>query len=256
MNGAPRVLLLGWGNSTRSQLVVYEKLYAALGVDATTVIPDARAGLVSPGAYRRTLARPAAELAAEAGARPLLVHLFSDNGFVSWAALLVELAKTEAGRRARDAIRGVIYDSAPGLWAVRGPVDFARRFALGMTPAVARMANLGPRERIPVVTPLLGVAFLAYQLVFRASVRTMLSAPGHVASEQPRCPHLFLFGERDALVPPRDIRAFVERQRDAGLAVEVHAFEDAKHVALFPRDPRRYRAAVGAFVTRALEGAG
>ena len=235
-----------------SQLVVYERLYKILGLDPSCVIPDTLEGLGRPDAYAHALAPLAAELAAEAGARPLLVHLFSDNGFMGWAALLEALDATENGRLARAAIRGVILDSSPGLWAVRGPFDFARRFALGMTPAVSRMARLGARERLPVVTALLGFGFLGYQLVFRGSVRAMLSAGKRVEAKQPTCPQLFLFGEQDVLVPPRDVRAWIARQRAAGIDAEEHAFPTARHVALFPKDPRRYREAVAAFVERVL----
>jgi len=252
MNGSARAVLLGWGNALPSQLVVYERLYKILGLTPSSIIPDTLEGLGRADAYARSLAPLAADLAAEAGARPILVHLFSDNGFIGWAALLDALDATENGRRARAAIRGVVLDSSPGLWAIRGPFDFAQRFALGMTPAVSRMAKLGARETLPVVTSLLRFGFLGYQLVFRGSVRTMLSAGKRVEAKQPRCPHLFLFGEEDILVPPRDVRAWIARQRAAGLDVEEQAFATARHVALFPKDPKRYRAAITEFLGRVL----
>jgi len=252
MSSRTRVVLLGWGNATRSQLVVYERLHKLLGLDPTTLIPNTVEGLGRPGAYARTVAPLAEARAAEAGARPLGVHLFSDNGFMGWAALLVALDASEGGRRAIGAIRGVIVDSAPGLWAVRGPLDFARRFALGMTPAVSRMARLGARERLPVVTPLLGLGFLGYQVLFPRAVEAMLSAWKRVAEKQPRCAHLFLYGERDVLVPPADVRAWIEKQREAGIDTESHAFAEGRHVALFPKDPRRYRETLTEFVKRVV----
>lgn len=252
MTSRARVVLLGWGNATRSQLVAYERLHKLLGMEPTTLIPNTLEGLARPGAHARVVAPLAAELAAERGTRPIVVHLFSDNGFMGWAALLDALDATEDGRLAIGVVRGVIVDSAPGLWAVRGPFDFARRFALGMTPAVSRMARLGARERLPIVTPLLAVGFLGYQVLFPRAVRTMLSTAGRVAKKQPRCPHLFLYGERDALVPPRDVRAWIERQRELGIDTESHAFADARHVALFPKDPRRYRALLTEFLKRVV----
>jgi pimeloyl-ACP methyl ester carboxylesterase len=247
-----RALLLGWGNATRAQLAVYERLHAALGIEPKSIIPNTLSGLLDRRAYSRALEPIADELAREGGARPVVVHLFSDNGFIGWAALLSALAASEAGRRARDAVRGVILDSSPGLWAVRGRIDFARRFALGMTPAVSRAARLGPRERLPVVTPLLAAGFIGYQLLFRGSVRAMLAAARSVEENQPRCPHLFLYGEADVLVPPRDVRAWIARQREAGLETSDRAFAEARHVALYPKDPRGYRDAVSAFVPRVL----
>lgn len=252
MEGGARSVLLGWGNSLPSQLVVYQRLHQALGLDASFVIPSTVAGLRRPDAYARFLAPVAAELAREGGARPIVIHAFSDNGFVGWAALLDALDATPGGRAARAAIRGVVLDSAPGLWAVRGPLDFARRFALGMTPAVSRLARRGARERLRIVTPLLTAGFLGYQVLFRRQVRVMLSAAPRIAATQPRCPHLFLYGEADILVPPRDVRAWAARQREAGIEVEEHAFAEARHVALFPKDPKRYRAALATFVKRIL----
>ena len=247
-----RAVLLGWGNATPSQLVVYERVYKGLGLDCSSVIADTVAGLADPTAHARAVAPLATALAKGGGEQALVVHLFSDNGFVAWAALLEALATTEGGRRARDAIRGVVLDSSPGLWNVRGPIDFARRFALGMTPAVSRAAGLGARERLPVVTPLLALGFVAYQLLFRRSVKAMLSAADRISAHQPSCPHLFLYGEADALVPASDVRAWIARQRAGGIEVEDCAFTGARHVAIFPKDPKRYRATVTAFVARVL----
>lgn len=249
---SPRSLLIGWGNARRSQLEAYQRLHASLGLAPEVVIPDTRRGIVSRDAYARGLAPTAAQLVADP--HPTLVHLFSDNGFLGWAALLGQLAPSGAGRLARDAIRGVVLDSSPGLWASRGKLDFARRFALGMTPVVARAARLGPRERIPFVTPLLGAAFVGYQLAFPRAVRGMLAAAEQVERDQPRCPHLFLYGDQDVLVPPGDVEAWIRRQRANGLEVEAERFEGARHVALYPCDPRRYRDVLAAFATRVLEG--
>jgi alpha-beta hydrolase superfamily lysophospholipase len=248
---APRSLLIGWGNASASQLAAYERLHASLGLRPTSVIPSAARGLLGPGAYGDALA-PTAEQLARVEPGPLLVHLFSDNGFIGWAALLARLAENAAGRRVRASIVGVVLDSAPGLWAARGRRDFARRFALGMTPAVSRALGLGPREDLPLATPLLRGAFLGYQLLVPRAVTAMLSAERRVAAAQPRCPHLVLYGGRDRLVPSRDVEAWIERQRGRDIDVEAELFADARHVALYPSDPARYRAAITRFVTRVL----
>lgn len=247
-----RVVLLGWGNALPSQLEAYARLYKTLGLASASVIANTVAGLTDPSAYARSIVPLADELSAARGAQPTVVHLFSDNGFIAWAALLEALAATADGRRARDAITGVIYDSSPGLWNQRGPFDFGRRFALGMTPAVARRLGLKARERLPVVTPVLMVGFAVYRAVFPRSVDVMLSAADRITAHQPRCPHLFLYGENDVLVPARDVRAWVARQRRDGIDAEDQEFPEARHVALFPKDPRRYRATVSAFLTRVL----
>ena len=245
-----RALLVGWGNSLPAQLAAYERLHLAVGAKARSVIPDTRAGLVDPHAYARALEPVARELAAEGPDRPLVVHLFSDNGFIGWAALLDAFDRIEDGARVKAAIRGVILDSSPGLWNARTRLDFARRFALGMTPALARALGLGPRERLPIATHALGLAFVAYQMAFPTAVATMRSAADRVARLQPACPHMFLYGDEDVLVPPGDVRAWIEKQRARGIEVEEAAFPRGRHVALYPSDPRRYRDSLQAFVER------
>lgn len=245
-----RVLLVGWGNSTPAQLTAYERLYAPLGLTPRSVIPDTKSGLVDPTAYQRALAPVADALVAEGPDRPLLVHLFSDNGFIGWAALLEALVATADGARVKAAIRGVIYDSSPGLWNVRGRLDFARRFALGMTPALSRRLGFGARERIPVVTTALGVAFLGYQVAFPRAVAAMRSAGVRVARLQPSCPHLFVYGGRDVLVPRDDVRAWIARERAAGIDVDEVEIPNGRHVALYPSEPRVYRDALKAFVAK------
>ncbi len=253
MNG--RVVLLGWGNALPSQLEAYARLYKTLGLSSSRVIANTVGGLTDPRAYAQSIVPIADELRADGGAQPIVVHLFSDNGFITWASLLEELAATAQGQRVITAIVGVIYDSAPGLWNQRGPFDFGRRFALGMTPALARRLGLQARERLPVVTPLLQVAFAAYRTIFPRAVAVMLSAADRITSLQPRCPHLVLYGEQDVLVPASDVRAWIARERKDGIDVEERAFPDARHVALFPDDPRGYRTAVSAFLGRVLVAA-
>jgi hypothetical protein len=251
MNDGPvrRALVVAWGNAAPWQLEVYERLLSAQGLATRTFIPDTRVGLTDPDEYARTLAAVAAALVAE-GDAPRVVHLFSDNGFIGWSSLLDALAQSDAGMRVRDAIRGVTLDSSPGLWNVRGRLDFARRFALGITPAVSRRLGLGVRERVPLLTPALALGFVGYQFVYPRAVDYMLAAKTRVSAHQPRCPHLFLYGARDPLVLPRDVRAWIARQRDLGIEVEEHCFEEAHHVALYASEPERYREIVSAFIAR------
>lgn len=234
-----RVVLVGWGNATSTQLLAYERLYRSLGHEPRSVIPDTKSGLLDPNVYREALAPIASEI--DRSREPVVVHSFSDNGFVGWAALLERLETTEV-------IKGVVMDSSPGLWNVRGKRDFARRFALGMTPLASRVLGLDVRERIPFVTPMLGALFLGYQLLFPRAVRTMIDAGRRVAERQPKCPHLFLYGGKDVLVRPDDVRAWIALQRERGIPVKEELFEDARHVALYPADPRRYRAVLDEFL--------
>lgn len=242
-----RSLLLGWGNATPSQLAAYERLHRDLGLVATSVLPSTTEGLFRPSAYGRAV-EPVAEALLAGETEIDVVHLFSDNGFIAWAALLERLAAGgEAGARARDRIRGVILDSSPGLWATAGKVDFARRFARAMTPLAARALGRDATDELPVVTRALQGAFVAYQVLHPGAVRRMTSAAPRIAAAQPLVPHLFLYARHDELVPTRDVEAFITLQRQRGVPVTARCFGRARHVALYPSDPKRYRRAIADF---------
>lgn len=241
-----RVLLLGWGNATPMQLALYERLYAKLGLAPTSFIPNTLVGLRSADGYARSVLPLAEEMAT--WREPTLVHLFSDNGFLGWAALLEALASTARGRATRDAIRGVISDSSPFLWNVRGPFDFAHRFALGMSPLATRALG----REVPLTKPVLFGSFLLYQAFFPRAVARLTSGGERVARHQPRCAHLYLHGGEDEMARPYDVRAWAAEQRGLGIDAATEFFPRAGHVALFPQDPRRYRALVSEFVARVM----
>lgn len=230
-----RVVLLGWGNALPSQLAAYARLYKLLGYETACATSNTMRGLVDFGVYRRTIAPLAAD------ERPCMIHLFSDNGFLAYDELL-------AHEGMKDRIRGVVMDSAPGLWNVQGPVDFARRFALAMAPALERRA----RRRIPGLTPALGGVFLGYQAMFRRQAKRMIASGERVAQRQPRVPQLCMYGEADTVVPPRDVRRWIAEQRERGMDIEDEPFPEAAHVALFPKDPKRYRRLLTTFAARVL----
>ncbi len=85
MTSAPRAILLGWGQRDAVPARGLRRVYRSLGLDSSGVIASTVRGLADPHAYGRALAPLAGELAKEAGERPLVVHLFSDNGFIAWA---------------------------------------------------------------------------------------------------------------------------------------------------------------------------
>lgn len=223
-----RSLLVGWGNSTPRQLAAYARLHRRVGFEPEAVIPVTTAGLVSQRLYDRTL-EPARE-ALSAGA--CMVHLFSDNGFLAWARLVATGAPLEA-------VRAVVLDSSPGLWAARTRAEVARRFSVGMTPLAARLLRREPTSYIPGVTPALYGAFLAAQALRPRAPERFAAAADLVLARGPRCPHVFLFGDEDILVPEANVRAYAARAA-AHVDVHLHLFRGAGHVSLYPADPPRY----------------
>lgn len=242
----PLALVFGWGGSTPGQLRAYARLYARLGFDTDLRIGNVLRGLLVPGGREseaRAVAREVVASQARAS-RPIVVHALSDNGFLSLAALLEILSASAPGRRALDALRAVVLDSAPGLWAARRSGEFALTFARGVTPALLK--GLGRRESLehPVLTPVLRAGFGVYSLAFPSNVRRMVASGERVLGALPRVPVALLYGDADRLVPPASVEAFETRLRERGFVVRARKFPGSTHVAHFVRDPAAYEATV------------
>lgn len=258
-----RALLLGWAAATPPQLRVFERLYASLDVESTAAIASIRAGLRDPRAYF-VAAEPMARALAAGVARPTLVHVFSDNGAALWGALLARLSSTDGGRRVLETVRGVVFDSAPGLWAAHKTMDLARYLAHGTTSILSahllsRFAGDRPPStrltrplRVGLTTTLIG-AFVGYQVARRSTVRALREVVGHVRARQPSCPNLYLYGSADSIVLPHHVRAWISGQRARGIPCAAHEFEGARHVDLFSSDPQRYQELIEAFVAETLQ---
>ncbi len=248
-----RAVLLGWADSTPSQLRVFERLYESLGIESLSEIAPIGAGLLHPKGYSQTAETMARVLTADLEPHPTLVHIFSDNGFVLWGALLARLSSTEKGLQFLRTVRGIVFDSAPGLWAAKGTIGLARYLATGTTSIIT--SRLGrnpiPPTRFLLTTALFGV-FVGYRATFRRTVNALRTTVDQVRALQPHCPNLYLYGSADPIVLPRNVRAWVAGQRSRGIVCDMHEFEAARHVDLFSNDPERYRELLEAFASRTL----
>ncbi len=68
----------------------------------------------------------------------------------------------------------------------------------------------------------------------------------------PRCPQLYLYSERDALIPPSDVQAFMESQAQRGVHVESKCWADTQHCAHYQADPTGYTERVSTFISNCL----
>lgn len=247
--GPARSLVIGWGMSRPEQLAPYLALHRELGLEPTLHVPSVAEGLLRPRTYVRRLRRAIAPLLT-GPARPLYIHIFSDNGFIGLAQTLDELASSPEGRAALAELRGVVFDSSPGLHTVTTEGAFADRFAQGTTPFVARRLGLDARrERVFGVTPVLRALFLGYHRLFPAGVRRALSARSRVDEHDLRAPMLFMCGGADTLVQAAGVEAYAVSRRARGVSARVVVFEGARHVALLGADRARYAAELRSFVS-------
>lgn len=254
---APLAVILGWGNATDRQLEPYRRLWRRLGAEPRTFVANALKGTFSPGPQIDKVRREARAIAraSEAGARDIWVHAFSDNGFITWGVMLEELAALPDGVRARDAVRGVVFDSAPGLHEGRRRHEFAYRMARGMTPGLLHLLGREARVEHPLITPALELGFGALYTyrAWRGPARSLAIEIARmydrVLAWEPAAPQLYLYAEHDLIVRPAAVERHVARERARGVRARAVMIEGAAHVACWPAAPDTYEEEVEALVS-------
>jgi hypothetical protein len=243
-------LLLGFGNSTMRQMEPYARIWRDLGMEAQIHIGSPIVALACPEMEAKRAHEAAHRLAFARRDRDVFVHAMSDNGFVAYALILEALLATPEGARTRDAIRGVVFDSTPGIHLGTSRARFAQRFAIGMTPAILRSMRRAPDEHHPILTPLLEAAFHGVYAARPEIGLRLARAYDRVVRWQPRAPQLYLYGDADVLVSKQAVEAHVAEQREAGFEVRAVCFAGARHVACYPSDPETYRSEIARLATR------
>jgi pimeloyl-ACP methyl ester carboxylesterase len=232
------VVLLGWGASTPAHLESFVRAYAGLGFHSHVFICDGFRSLVRYDQVAAACEAQARAIAALAGDDEIIVHAFSDNGFIGFCQLLRAWRGDSQAKRILARIRGVVLDSSPGLHRV-SPAEFSRRFACALTQVVSHRLGVR-RSHVPLLTPILIRCFDLYQRGWAATVQRLRGAYDEVEADYPACPHLFVYGADDPIVPRGDVEGFAAKLRERGVAVHLHRFDTAVHVGSFWLAPQVY----------------
>lgn len=250
----PLAVILGWGNATDRQLEPYRRLWRRLGAEPRTYVANPLLGTVSPASEIRKVRREASEIvrASGAGARDVFAHLLSDNGFITWGVVLEELGALPDGARTRDAVRGVVLDSTPGLHHGRRRAQFARRMAQGMAPGVLRLLGRDAHRELRFFRPALELVFSAIY-TFREwrgqrPAVEIAELYERVLRWEPAAPQLYFYGERDRISPPRGVEEHIARERARGLRARGVLVPGAPHVGCYPTAPDVYETEIDGLV--------
>lgn len=230
------VVLLGWGAAKRRHLRPYEALYRERGLEVVSEVLD-------PMAARRgapmdaEIARIARQVCVLEG--PLLVHMFSRVGFITYAALL----ESAAGERLRTRVAAHVFDSGPGVPLRLTPGVYVEQMAGGIVaPLVDR-----PWRRQLLELPLRAALHGHYHLAPRVR-RHYADARARYVMHAPIVPALCLYSPTDCVVDARSVEAFAERERREGASVELCVFPGSAHVQHLRLDPARYGDALDTFM--------
>jgi pimeloyl-ACP methyl ester carboxylesterase len=170
--------------------------------------------------------------------RPVLVHVFSMNGAMSF---LKTLTDDRLDLRPDVDLRGIIFDSSPG------------RMSLGALPEPLGNAMF-PRNRFlaAAATFIIRPIFRLYCLAFDKGQKDIDWFTRGFFGRPFNVPTLVLASERDTTLAPADMREYAESVARAGAPVETHFWPDSQHVRLFKDHRKEYTDIVRKFAEHYL----
>mmetsp|Transcript_16763 Transcript_16763/g.36442 ORF Transcript_16763/g.36442 Transcript_16763/m.36442 type:complete len:352 (-) Transcript_16763:324-1379(-) len=243
-----QVVLFGWLGARDKYLEKYAELWKSKGADVFMYTPPITATLF-PFQADRSVAQYEREVKAHRESAPppkaVVYHVFSNGGFLFMGALMRGVAKGLVSQEALGNVSGIIIDSAPGVINA----DMAAR---GVGAAALGEGSEGFELRQPTTVRLAQTVFGAYLQM--PAIRTRLGEVRQAWEEYcPKCPQLFLYSQKDVLIPSSDIESFMELQANRGVEVAHQKWEDTVHVEHYRKYPTQYASIVERFVQQLKE---
>lgn len=218
----PFVLLLGWAGSETRHLESYAAWYKEQGLETCIHITQI-SGIADPSQAHTVIDFLAQRLRFNAANRQIIVHLFSNNGFFAYAALL---RHPLSGDLLRTNVCAQVFDSSPGVPEPLTTKQFAIMFQRALE-GIFRKSGWPLRKLIGVVG---GGAFGAlYKL--KGGIRDEVMASRPTLREQgPLAPLWAIYGPQDHVVPEKWIEGFLQECESRQIKVHRERFEGSAHV--------------------------
>ena len=247
-------VLCGWGGSKLKNVNKYASLWHKLGwrTAAASMSMDNTffpASWTTMPNLTRIISRECRAHRASRTDSLLVSHAFSNGG----TFLQLSLMAAHEAERSRAPLRfdGSVYDS--------GPSSYKRLLPLG-APFVLASSGMPASEIAPLLLrhlPYSLAAALADPLTAAAggSLPPPLGLFGRLFTTDgnPLRPELYVYGERDFIIPPAQVEAFMEIRRGLGVPVSaLGPLAGSPHCAHLRTHPEEYAKALEAF-TRSLE---
>ncbi|KAK4790557.1 hypothetical protein SAY86_017861 [Trapa natans] len=258
------VVLLGWLGAKQKHLKRYAEWYTKMGFHVITfTFPMSEILSYQVGGKAEKdielLVNHLADWLEEEDGKNLVFHTFSNTGWLMYGAILDKFYKNNSSLV--RSIRGCIVDSAPV--AAADPLVWASGFSAAFLKkrSVATKGSTSLKESITLVSESKpAVTEAALLLVLEKFFQVVLNLPSVnkrltdvldvLASQQPKCPQLYIYSSADRVIPASSVEAFIEEQRKTGLEVQACNFISTPHVDHFRNDPQRYTSQL----TNFLEG--
>ncbi|KAL3133622.1 hypothetical protein ABBQ32_008142 [Trebouxia sp. C0010 RCD-2024] len=231
---SPFIVLMGWVSCGDKYLAKYNNLLSTLGYSSMRSVQPALTGFAIAETPRRLWAINMLEFLLETQRpdRPLVFWAFSNGGCWVFEQLLPLLQYDSRYQPIKDALAGLIFDSAPCY----------------MTPGTGSQALTA------------GLAFPLKQLL--QALFLMIWVPINLVLDIPKrfwrrmveetlaVPRLYLYSTDDHLCHAGELEALLETKRSQGLDITVKKWDHSAHCAHLRSHPKEYVAALQAFLAK------
>lgn len=233
--------MLGFAGSTERQLRPLASWYERRGSKAIAFVPPIVRNMAWSEGWALT-GRQLRERVRATRAKKLQVHVMSNAGFWSYAALLEAL--NDVGEL--ELIEGAVVDSAPGFSDAIGGNFYAKYSTMALMPSLLTKTGREPAIEHPVLTPPMR-AFM--RLWYAARPDTIRRAEGslELVAELAEWPQLFLYSHADRLVPSKYVESFIQRLGCRQRPTQAKCWADSPHIRHMLLHRREYFDAIEEF---------
>ncbi|CAO4362133.1 unnamed protein product [Caenorhabditis nigoni] len=234
----PVILMIGWAGAASKHLKKYTNIYTDKGFNVISICPPLFHFKVPDDSIGKKIL-PVMDSIQD---KPVVIHSFSMNGIRG----LISLAKASNNPKLFEKLEGIVFDSAPSrtlpyqngkaMMLSRPSVNYmsdSNRAVIFQLVNTIRDALTSP---IIKVFPSLRHNFLLYWYI-------------HDKIQLPKR-QLFLYSEKDSMIPFRGLEEFIEEQKKRGCHVDSVNFGDTEHVAHFREKPEEYTKKCIEFVSK------
>lgn len=236
-------MIFAWGGATHARVQPLVSFYRSRGLEVHLQISDVMELSFNQDAWRRKIGWLVSEVHALASAEPLIFHVFSNTGFLSFFEFVSQSRRLGQDPLARSALQ--IFECGPGIPYPLGAEEFVDLWTRSTIP-ILRLGRGDPAKSRSVlaVAGIRGVWHLYYR-VYRSWVQEMQRASAWLTSEPLKTPYRFLYSSSDEVIPPEYIERCMDRLRSAGADLEARRWDGVSHVSMSRRATDSYFAYLG-----------
>lgn len=245
-NAESQVLILGWGGSNPKHYNKILQHYESIGVSTVLHVMPLPCPKFIRTEFEEDIASLVNQQVAANAQLKTHVHVYSQNGTWVLSNLL--------HRALLPKIDSVVFDSTPAFKYARRPVQDANEIAVLATSLFTGKAQYYHFPFTPFITSVLLVKEFLGVLTDRIFPQkyyffmNMVEVNKYIRDHFPAVPILFIYSTGDVLIPPANVKEFINALKERNVPTSEHVFGDeVSHVSASYKYPAEYYNLVDAF---------